>query len=199
MIRPPAIISEADTGTAIGYLLEHVGDSRFVESLGRDALISECENISVVASLPCPRDAKYGATIGGLAKPSRLWLVQEAVRYLQGASDGVVLVEDLNSLPSDPYLTNRDHPPFWCYGDRIFWPILPPEATCHAVVKMMDWATAMREVVCFSKVPHKLNLAAEMRSLTQGEFAALASSLNSIVTNVFDGEGYMKWDRRNRY
>ena len=199
MIKSPAINSEADTGTALGYLLEHVADSRLVQYLGRDALTSECKKISVVASLPCPCDAKYGSSIGGIAEPSRLWLIQEAVVYLQGTSDGVVLVEDLNSLPSDSYLANCDHPPFWCYEGRIFWPILPPEATCHAIEQIMGWATGMREVVCFSKVPYKLNLAPETRSLAQDEFVFIASSLKSIVTDVFDGEGYMNWNRRNCY
>ena len=196
MIRTPAINSAADTGTAIAYLLEHAADSRLVQYLGQDALISECESISVVASLPCPREAKYGSPIGGKAEPGRLWLIQEAAAYLQETSNGVVLIEDLNSLPSDPYLTKRDHPPFWCYDDRIFWPILPPEATCHAIEQMMGWATAMREFVCFSRVPYKLNLASETRSLTQDEFIFIASSLKTIVTDVFDGEGYMKWYRR---
>lgn len=199
MIRTPAVNSPTDKGAALGYLLEHVADSRFVQYLGRDTLVSECESMSVVASLHCPRDAKYGSAIGGIAEPSRLWLIQEAVSYLQGTSDGVVLVEDLNSLPNDPCLANRDHPLFWCYEKRIFWPILPPEATCHAIEQMMGWAAGMREVVCFSRVPYELNSAAETRPLTQDEFIFIASSMKTIVTDVFDGEGYMKWSRRSRY
>ena len=198
MIKTPAIISEVDTSAALGYLLKHVSDSRFVEYLARDALISECENISVVASLPCPRDAKYDAPIGGPVGSSGLWLREAAVAYLRGTPDGVVLGEDLVSLPSDPGLAKRDHPPFWCYEDRLFWPVLPSEATCDAIAQMMSWAASMREVVCFSKVPYKHNLALETRFLTQEEFVTIASSIKSLVTDVFDGEGYMIWNRRNR-
>ncbi len=195
MNKSSIIISEADPAIALDYLVEHVADSRLVQYLGRDAFVSECENISIVTSSPYPREAKLGSSVGGLAEPCRLWLIQEAVAYLQRTSDGVVLVEDLNSLPSDPYLAKRDHPPFWHYEGRLFWPILPPEANCHAVEQMMGWATAMREVVCFSRVPYMLNLALETRSLAQDEFVFIASSLKSIVTDVFDGEGYLEWVR----
>ena len=56
----------------------------------------------------------------------------------------------------------------------------------------------MREVVCFSKVPYQHNLALETRFLTQEEFVTIASSIKSLVTDVFDGEGCMIWNRRNR-
>ena len=196
MNKSSMIISTVDPTIALDYLVEHLADSRFVQYLGRDTLTSECEDISIVTSSPHPRDARFNSGFGGLAEPCRLWLIQEAISYLQTTSESVALFEDLNSSPSDLYLTKRDHPPFWHHEGRLFWPVLPLKANPRAVEQAKNWAAAMREAVCFSKLPHNMGPAWETRSLTAGEFAFIASSLKCIVTDVFDGEGYMVWNRR---
>jgi hypothetical protein len=196
MNKPSIIISRADSSIALGYLAGHLADSRIVQYLGRDTLTSECETISIVTSSPHPGGARLDSGFGGQAAPCTAWLIQEAISYLQRTSDGVVLFEDLNSLPTDPYLTKRDHPFFWHYGDRLFWPVTALAADSRAVEQAKNWAGAMREVACFSKVPHNLNSVFETRSLTQDEFGFIASSLRAVVTDVFDGEGYIEWNRR---
>ena len=196
MSKSPIIISQVDSTVALDYLVKHLADSRLVQRLGRRTLTSECESMSIATSSPFPPEAKFDFGFGGEASPSRIWLIQEAVSYLQTTPNGVVLFEDLNSLPTDPYLTKRDHPPFWHYEGRLFWPVIAREANSRAVEQAMNWAAAMREVACFAKIRHDRSPVVETQVLSQDEFGFIASSLISIVTDVFDGEGYMKWNRR---
>ena len=52
MNKSSVTISKPDPMFAIDYLVDHFADSRVVEYLGRGALTSECESISMVTALP---------------------------------------------------------------------------------------------------------------------------------------------------
>jgi hypothetical protein len=122
-------------------------------------------------------------------------LIQKAISHLRSAPNAAVLFEDPVSLSSDAGLARRNPPPLWEFGSRIFWPVLSTQADPGSVERARDWVAGFREIVCFVEVPRGLALRLESRVLSQEEFGFIASSLRSLVTDVFDGEGYMEWLR----
>ncbi len=196
MNKSSVTISKPDPMFAIDYLVDHFADSRIVQYLGRGALTSECESISMVTALPPRPGADWKTHGGGNAGSPRDWLIQEALSYMQRTPDGIVVFEDLNSSPSDPYLNTYKHPPFWHHEGRLFGPVLPVEVNRHTVEEAQNWGAAMREVACFSQVPRDLKSVFETRSLSDDELEFIVSSIKYILADVFFGEGYIEWRRR---
>jgi hypothetical protein len=201
---PAVTVSTPNAPAALAYLRQRVDDSRLIEQLGAAFLSSQCGTISLVTTSTPPLN-RFDSGFSGESGPCTDWLIQEAISHLQSAPNAVILFEDPISsasdpydvsLASDPFLAGREHPPYWRYMDRLFWPALPGHADYRTVAQQKAWAAGFRQMIHFTKVPPHLESAFEIRLLSQEELAVVASSLQIIVTDVFDGDGYMQWRRR---
>ena len=190
------IITTPDTPTALSYLVKHIDDSRLIEYFGSDILIEKCDSITVITASPVPQHTEYDSSFGGLAKPCGIWLNQKVISYLRSLPNALVLFEDPISLPSDTYVLTQDHPPYWHYKERMFWPVLSTRADYQNVEQSRAWVAGFREIALFTEAPPGLTSVADTCALSPEDFGIIASSLRSIVTDIFDGEGFMEWYRR---
>ena len=198
MSQPPIIISNPDSALAVAYLARHLGGSCLMNCFGMDILTSECKSISVATASPPPPGANFHSSIGGASGPCYAWLIQKAISYLQSGPSAVVLFEDLISSPSDEFLANRAHPPFWRYKERIFWPVLAAQANNHNVEESKAWTAGFRTIAYFVEVEPTIAPVLGTRSLSGEELRKVAASLRGVVVDAFDGEGYIDWQREMR-
>jgi hypothetical protein len=189
------IFSKPEIAAALAYLVEHIDDSRIVEYLGADFLTSECDVISIITALSPPPQRAFDSGIGGGAGITD-WLIQDVISYLQSTPDGIVLFEDFNSSPSGLYLNTHKHPPFWHYKGRLFWPVLPDRISYEDVEEPKSWAASRRELIFFTTLPRNLLPGYETHELSIEVFGSMASSVKKIVTDIYDGEGFLEWRRR---
>ncbi len=198
MNQPLLLKVTKDKTTVLAYLIKHLQDSRLVEYLGSNVLNSEFDYIATVTASEPPHEQRFASSFGGKVEPCKTWLIQEVISYLQNVPNAAVLFEDPVSLPSDTVLASREHPPFWHHKDRVFWPVLPFQANHYNVEQAMSWAAGMREIAFFCLVPENLLRSLELRLLSDEDITSIASTITRIVTDVFDGEGYIVWNRRGR-
>jgi hypothetical protein len=197
MNEPAVVVSSPEREKALAYLADYLQGSPLVEGLGTAALSSECGGITLVTASEPPPGQDFSSGWGGKRTPCEQWLVTEIIRYLRDTPKSLVLLEDIVSSPSDPNLTAREHPPFWCYNNTVYWPISQAGADPHTVEQAMAWAVARRELVAFTKLPIDLPAPSGALSLSGEVFRQIVSSITRLVTDVFDWEGYMVWQRRD--
>jgi hypothetical protein len=190
------IITTPDLTAALEYLWQHLNDNPLITLLGSEFLVHQCRSVTTVTTMEPRSRVDFSKAIGGTMEPCYKWFDQRALSFLEKTADGVVLFGDFVSSPIDPVLETRKHPPFWQYENRLFWPVVSMEASQTHVREAQAWAAAMREMACFCRAPDHLRSNFVTRNLTVEEFRTMAFSVTSIVTDVFDGEGYMEWRRQ---
>ena len=194
MRHPSVRYSSPNVSEAIAYLEEHIGDSRILEQLGTGPPLAEMGTLRIVTASPFPPLADLRAQFGGKTGPCEKWLVQKAVDYLSCSLDHLVLFEDPVSAPTDSFALERNHPPFWTYEGRVYWPVLTDDV--ESIERSKSWVAGFRDIVFFARLPFDRSSASCDRQLSEQEFGAIASSVTWIVTDVFRGQGYLEWQRR---
>jgi hypothetical protein len=192
MMEPAVVFSTVERDKALAYLVDCLKGSPLVERLG--VVFPECGDVTLVTATEPPPGQDFFSGWG--SSSCGQWLIEEIVRYQQDTPDSLVLFEDIVSRPSDSYLKNHQHPPFWCYGERVFWPVLPGEANRHSAQQAMAWSAGMRTIAIFSRLPAGFPLPTGTLVLSGEAVEQIASSLSRLVTDVFDGEGFVDWRRR---
>jgi hypothetical protein len=188
-------ISRVEVVVAASYILEHIGDSQLIQTLGFGLLTSQCRAAHIVAARGPVPGSKWDSGIGGDAGPVREWLIQESISYLARDAERAVLFVDLVSSPSDPKPAHRDRPPFWHHRGEVFWPVVAASSRHCDVARAMAWNAGFRQMAWFSRIPLPLVPIAETVALSESEFSLMVSSVERIITDVFDGEGYLDWMR----
>jgi hypothetical protein len=189
----PVVITSPNRERALAYLVECLSGSPLVRRLG--AVFPECGDVTLITASEPPAGQDFFSGWGGASCSD--WLIEEVIRYLKRTPNGLVLFEDPVSSPSDPYLATHEHPPYWCYGDRVYWPVLAAGANYHTAEQAMAWSAGMRVIVAFSRLPREIPLSSGPLVFSDQALQEVASSLTRLVTDVFDWEGYMVWQRRD--
>lgn len=175
---------------AVDYVSEILEYSPLALRAGRGFL--EHGSITLVTASNPPSEIDYSSD---LCIPSCAdWLIDNVVDYLKQSHESVVLFEDIVSSPSDAYFRAHDHPPYWCYQDRVFWPAKRIEATHHTVGQVMSWSGGFRVIAWFSRFVGDTTALSDSRVLSHTEMQQIASSISRVVTDVFGGGGYLVWD-----
>lgn len=189
MIRSRFVVSSPDREKALTYLLDCLKGSLLMQQLG--TVFPEQGNLTLVSSSTPPVGVDYFTDWSKIS--CRDWLVDTISDYIKLGPNSIVLFEDLVSSPSDPYLSRNQHPPYWCFQGRIFWPITAESIIQHSVAQVMAWSAGMRTIAGFLTLPDNCSLAIETHLLSPVEFQQIASSVTQMATDVFDGGGYLVW------
>ena len=197
MSKPVITSSPSDGASALAYLDESLQGSLLVNQLGIASFHSECGVIDLITDSTPPVGHDFFTGWGGQARPCDDWLIQETLDYLRNDSDAVVLFEDVVSSPSDPYLCRHPHPVYWQYHNRILWPVVTSSADYHSVEQAMAWSASIRTIVIFSRLPSDFSFPIGSQELPDRVFQHIATSIVRLMTDIFDGEGYMVWCRRS--
>ena len=196
-MREVVVQSVTNLKAALDYLVFRVeGNGAIATRFGIPTLYAECAGIDLVTSSAPPLNQDFFIAWGGEAGPCEEWLINEVLEFLAYDPRHVVLFDDYCSSPSDPGLMIREHPPFWSYRERILWPVTCESANNDSVEQAMIWAPGMYSIVNFCRLPTGLPSTMESRSLSDRDFVEIATSLNFLATDVFDGGGFMVWKRR---
>lgn len=193
MSRATVTIRSPDRAKAVAYLVNHLQGSPLMERLALPTSSLERGNFFLVTTSEPPRELDFLVSWGGNTIPPTNWLVQEIILHLSISSNSLVLLEDSNSSPNDPYLRTQEHPPIWSYQNTIYWPILKAEAP-DKVEQVMAWAAGWRELITFTKRPTCWTAQLESVVLPEKAIQQMASSTTRLVTDVFDGEGFLVWE-----
>jgi hypothetical protein len=189
--------TRVEPAVALPYLIERVSVSCVVESLGVDVIEKECGVITVVTSPTAPTHYDFNSGWGGGGiSACHDWLTGTVISYLRANPNGVVLFEDIVSSPTDRVIQDHAHPPYWCFEGRVFWPVVRTNAVFEGVRQAMSWAAARIEIILFSKRAVPATTGLQTRLLSSDELQAIASSVTSLITDVYDWEGYMVWTRQ---
>lgn len=172
----------------------HIVD-RFKESLLLQQLGTTFPNqgdLTLVTTSTIPKNLDY---FSDYSMPSCTpWLVNEVANYCKQSPNAVVICEDMVSLPSDPYILTHEHPPFWQYREKLFWPVGSMSVRQFPVEEVIAWSNApIVAGFVFLQVDGLLPLNTRLLSLT--EFEILCLSMTKLVTQVFDGGGWLVWEK----
>lgn len=190
MIESRFVVASPGRKKALLYLAECFEGSLLAQQLGA-GFIEQGDLRLVTTSIP-PAGVDYDTD---WSKSScTQWLVGEITDYLKLSPKSIVLFEDSVSSPSDPYLSKHEHPAFWCYQEKVFWPVIP-DRTEQSIGKVMAWSGGTRSIAGFLTLPDNCSLPAGTQLLSHTEFQQMASSITRLVTDVFDGGGYLVWKR----
>lgn len=190
MIDPRFVVSSPSREKALPYISDALKGSLLAQHLG--TAFPEQGNLTLVTASVPPAGVDY---FTDWSKSSCTdWLTGEIADYLKLRPDSVVLFEDIVSSRTDPYLLTHEHPAYWCYQDRVFWPVTPTGITLHTVEQVMAWSGGTRTIAGFSTFPTDYSLPLGTHVLSRFEFEHIASSITRLVTDVFDGGGYMVWE-----
>jgi hypothetical protein len=191
MIEPRFVVSSPSREKALAYIVESLQSSLLAQQLG--TVFPEKGALALVTASDPPAGVDY---FTDWSKSSCTdWLINEIANYVKFYPNSIVLFEDIVAAPSDPYLSAHDHPPFWCYQGRVFWPVTPSGNTEHTVEQAIAWCAGFRTIAGFSSLPNGVSLPFRTHLLSQTDFQHIASSITRLVTDVFDGGGYMVWER----
>jgi hypothetical protein len=195
MIHP--IQSATDRSNALDYLTSHLHGSLLFSYLPEHVLFDECLGLEMVGAENVPNlDYRHGW--GGKAATANEWLEAELVNYLHGDPDNMGMIEDACATPTDPGLTAGAAGPVWSYQNRVLWPIDQKMANRETVAKALSWGlTGRRQVIAFGKSP-AINQNFTPVVVTERQVSDFAKSIRVLVIDVFDGEGYLLWQRKAR-
>lgn len=191
----PQII-DVDAGRAIGYLLAHVKGSVLAELLGQSIIKDECETVAVVVPESRPVPSEYNQGIGGGANAVHEWLAACIFQYVHSDERCYVLLEDSVSIRGDHALAGNRPSPILYFENGIIWPVGHSVQSVEQVDTILKWACGYRDVVMFTEASAAIRNYREDVSLTKDDLNAIVSNTNRLITDAFDGDGYVMWKRR---
>src|ERR1700694_842036 len=125
MIDPRFVVSSPVREKALPYLSDCLKGSLLAQQLG--TVFPEQGNLTLVTVSVPPAGVDY-FTDWSMSSCTD-WLIAEIVDHLKLHLKDIVLFEDIVSSPEDPYLSAQEHPSYWCYQGRLFWPVMPMGVT----------------------------------------------------------------------
>ena len=124
------------------------------------------------------------------------WLIKEVLVYLTQPSNPIVLFEEFASSPAGEIeFTYRAGPPYVVYEKRVFWPLTSTEASHHSVEQAMSWSVTFRKLAIFSVLQKETTRPQDLRMLSTQMLHDVGLSITRLVTDVYDGGGFMVWNR----
>lgn len=194
MIEPQYIVSSPSRDKALPFISDRLGGlSLLAQHLG--STFPEQGDLTLVTASVPPAGADYFT--GWRTSSCSDWLYRDIAHYLTLRPNSIVLFEDFCSSPTDPDMITHEQPPYWCYQERVFWPVTSKGIALHTVEQVMAWSAGFIIIAGFSTFPTEYSLPLGNHVLSNMEFQHVTSSLTRLVTNVYDGGGYMAWERRS--
>ena len=124
------------------------------------------------------------------------WLISNVLIYLSQPSNTVVLFEEFDALSGGKIeFTYRAGPPYFVYGNRVFWPVTSAEASNYSVAQAMSWSVTFRKLAIFSLLPNEMTFPRNLNTLSEDMLREVGLSITRLVTDVYDGGGFMVWNR----
>lgn len=189
------MVTAVDSAAAFAYLKESMETSPMARAVGIERLQGANSLLRLVTFGSPPAGSCLSSEWGGRSGPCEEWLVDEATGYTEASMDAIVLFEDMTSSPSDPYLVERKHPDFWIYGGKLFWPASARFGGGEHIEAALSWSASRRITAWFTTVLAELLPPHGFPRLSEESFSFLASHVSRLVTTVFDGEGFIVWER----
>lgn len=121
------------------------------------------------------------------------WLRTEIANHLNANCDSLVMLEDTVSAPSDPFLLRNEHPIYWSFKDRMFWPVLGSGMQLEQIESIESWMSSFRQIVFFSRLPSSLKLPDASGEISGEALSSIGKLTTRIMTDVFRGNGYLEW------
>ncbi len=135
-------------------------------------------------------DLSSGRSEGGL--PSDL-IAQWFAKFLHEDQHALVTLEDQIHSRNDPAVQRRDRP-VWCLPHGVAWPIFAMEAAADA-----SGALAMFRggslFYGFHRLPEGWTPPGDGAELAESDLVVLGASLVAVMTDVYDWDGLLLWER----
>ncbi len=195
MTDNPQVTVLSEARPALHYLTDCMRASLLITKLGISRLLSECNRIEVVTASVPPAGQLFDSGWGGRSGPCDDWVVHTIVEFLRTNHDGLVLFDDVVTSPTDQFLDKRPHPPYWYHDERVFWPVTNKAANFNDVEQVMAWGVSRHAIINFCIPPAGIQILNTTMKLSPDILNAIAASTTSLITSVYDGEGYMVWHR----
>ena len=127
---------------------------------------------------------------------ARDWLASEILGHLTARAINICIVEDICSSPSDPGLDTGAAGPAWFYKNRVLWPITQDMARPETIDKALGWGVVgWPEIIAFCTAPPLIPDLGTGSELPEASLQHLAESTIRLVTDIFDGEAFLVWDK----
>jgi hypothetical protein len=203
-------IERIDPGVALPYLVHRLGGSLLVKHLGEHVLTDECLSVTVVTlpGLPPGQPFDSGWTTdpnpcrSGLVRAGSVeveeWFFSRIQDYLHADASNLVLFADIVDRSSDPDASSGAAGPAWWIEEYAHWPIGPSMADHATIEKWYAWRVSIRDLIAFCRFPTRHVIPFEDTALSNDQADEVASTISSLVIDVYDGEGYMVWNRKDR-
>lgn len=155
--------------------------------------------------IPVPDEVKAKESIrlesGGVLVPkltTREDLGTIVRKFLQENDNGIVVFEDQNSEPTDPWLKNSGTRIF-SYGREVFHCLVPkdcdiPERIVRTIAAAGGWRF-VGTLVLKDEISSKLQTTGEIT--TREDLERIAASISAVIVEAFDGESFLIWRPTN--
>jgi hypothetical protein len=186
-----------ESSEALSYLAAHLKGTILLEYLDPAMLGVECGLLEIVCSPRAPhgQDLRFG--FGGRRCDATTWLADEIAAYLRANTLAICMVEDPCARRSDTKLFAQAAGVARFYRDRVLWMIGHDMADSGVVQNALRWYLSGRpEIVAFAKGLTPLSQSAGHSAISRPELRRIARSIVRVVTDIFDEEGYLVWNRR---
>ena len=191
------IEAEAERARTLAFMAKRVDWKVLFGCLGRRAFEDECLEIKIVCSPGLPPGQEYRFGWLGHRSDAEEWLFAEICRHLEARAGNLVVIEDPCGHPSDPGLTSGAVSPPWFYRERVLWPITVEYANVASLGKIFAWGDTWCARTNRVFPPLGCGASASTDHVVSDELLRdIGSSMTRLVTDVFDGEGYLVWERK---
>jgi hypothetical protein len=194
MIYP--INTQTELATSLAYFADHLNGSLLFDHLGTGVLQNECLDMQIVCAPGKPPHQDYRYGWGASLSIATDWVIAEIARFLHADKVNTCIIEDPCGEPSDPGLTSGAAGPVWFYQNHVLWPITRSMAKPPVIRKSLEWGLAGKpHIIGFFQSPGYAQEVSSGPIISNELLIEITDSMRRLVTDVFDGEGYLVWNR----
>ena len=193
-----SITSAVERSLALGYLTERLSGFELYDYVEPPIATNGSCELYFVGSPGKPENYLYDYGWGGSAAESLKWLVSETVSYLLANDTHLCLIQDICRRRCDPGIQRRAPGPHWFHGDKVFWPISQEIARNDLIETALKWGAIGRpQLIVFCRRP-KSKAYNSGDEISETALEEIGSSTVRVVTDVFDQEAYLVWNRTSQ-
>lgn len=183
---------EEERRAIFAYVQLHLARSPLFEAAGGAALFKRRHEIEIFSGSGLPSHYNFRMGWHGSLKEATATLVDDLECYLDTSSERVCLLEDPSASPRDQNLLQGPPGPAWFDEDRVYWPIQKTERRRGSIEDILAWG-ASGAVIVIGYCGHLPAVdATSSRPVERAWLRQVGNSLDSLVTDIFDQEAYVK-------
>jgi hypothetical protein len=133
-----------------------------------------------------PRD---GFSWGELSPKVDFWLVPLIQDFLSSIEDSLLILEDNEVRPDDPWLRNYPDLPVLTYEDEVYYYLSQTQS--GKIKRLFSFAKSWTFMGMLTSLPEGIEMLPRKRSLTKGEIELLAERAERVIVAAYDHEGYI--------